>query len=261
MRGEDPAGIDISRVAVSATADGDIVFRIEIPTHSRFTPDMRIRIWLDSDDDPSTGLDGADQFLLADDSVVALYGCADPPTCHTFGTGLTPSLRFSYEGGPTFSVDSRDLRKSKRFRFSVSAYSGILHRPDGSYDFSNWHSDFAPDGAYDVVPSRWWTFDTRALVAKSFSATPATARAGQPFTLRLTTIRTDTGAVLESGKVSCSLRIAGSSVKARTSGLFARRAVCGFDVPVGAKGKRYRAFVTVRTGANAITRLLSGRVR
>ena len=70
--GEDPAGPDITTVTVSS--DGyELTFGVDIPTNRVVTPDFRLRIWLDVDDDRSTGISiegeepsGLDHFLLVD---------------------------------------------------------------------------------------------------------------------------------------------------------------------------------------------------
>jgi hypothetical protein len=253
-RGENASGVDISRVVVSSTSAGDIVFRVEIPTNATFVEGMRVRVWIDADGNPATGHEGVDYFLLADDDVAALYSCANPPTCDVFDQSSTRSFRFSYREGATFKVDRRYLGNTKRFRFFAAAYEGIVQKP-GKYDLSNARYDFAPrEGG-------WWTFDTSALDARSFSVTPATPRAGKSFVLRLAAARTSTGALVTSGKVSCSLRIGGRAVKTHTSGFVGHRALCAYDVRSDAKGKRYRATISIRVGPYTIARALSGRVR
>jgi hypothetical protein len=252
-RGENPGAIDVSRVVVSSTSSGDLTFRVEIPTNPTFAEGMRVRIWIDSDANPKTGRDGFEYFLLADDDVAAAYGCANPPTCDVFHQVPANSFRFSYRDGATFVVNRRSLGNTKRFRFFTAAYEGIVQQP-GKYDLSNARYDFAPRAG------TWWTFDSRALVVRAFTATPATPASGRPFALRLSTVRTDTGAALTSGVVSCSLRIGGQRLTPRSTVFVKRRAVCAYDVPAGASGARYRAKITVRAGANAVSRSLAGRV-
>jgi hypothetical protein len=95
---------------------------------------------------------------------------------------------------------------------------------------------------------------------KALSASPNVPRAGHAFTLRLTAIRTATGAALATGKVSRSLRIGGTTVRPRSSGFVGGRAVCAYDVPAGSGARPYTAKVTARSGANAVARSLSGYV-
>jgi hypothetical protein len=261
-RSENPAGIDISRVVVTSNAYGEIVFRVDIPTDSTFTDDMRIRIWVDSDDDPTTGLHstgagllgGGDYFLLADNFGAELYGCSNPPACDTFGPKQQFSFGFSYRDGATFTIDADDLGKTKRFRFAVSAYDGLVYTPDVGYDFTNAHFDVAPG------LNEWWTYDTRALLAKRFSATPTRARAGKQFTLALTTVRTDTGAVAR-GRVSCSFKTGGRSLAPRSRGFVRDAARCAFDIPASSRGKRFRSSITVVAAGHTLTRSVSGRIR
>ena len=252
-RGEG-VGIDISRVVVSSTNDGELVFRVDMPTHAALTDDMRIQIWIDTDLDRRTGHEGGEYFLLADDEGSALYACQNPPACDVFAPPSSDAVRFSYGGGgATFTVDPRFLERPKRFRFSVSAIDGIASGPNG-YDYTNAHYDFAPR------KGQWWTFDTRALIVKALSASPNVPRAGHAFTLRMAAIRTATGAALATGKVSCSLRIGVKTIRPRSSGFVGGRAVCAYDVPVGSSGRPYTTKITARDGANAVARSLSGYV-
>jgi hypothetical protein len=248
-RGESPDALDVSKVVVSSTADGLLVFRVEIPTNSTFTEDMRLEIPLDVDLDATTGQEGMDAFLLAEDGVEALYACQNPPTCDVFDQPRDARVDFSYRSGATFTLDAGALHSRTRFRFRVGAYEHVL-----TNDLVGAHIDFAPrEGG-------WWTFDSRALVTKSLTASPKTPRAGATFVLRLAALRTATGSLLARGSVSCAFRIAGRKVAPRSSGFVRHRAVCSYDVPAGTRGSLYRAAITVRAGASAVSRSLSGRV-
>ena len=258
-RGENPGAIEVSRVVVSSTTDGEIVFRIGLPTKPAFTDDMRIEIWIDADLLRDTGMKndqlhvGGDYLVVVSHEVTTLYGCENPPACDVFAPVPLAEVQLAYREGATITLAARHLKHSKRFRFSVLAADGIGGSPN-DLDSIPAHVDFAPrEGA-------WWTFDTRALVVTSFSATPRTPVPGRPFALRLTTIRTGSGAALAAGTISCSLRIGGHAISPHSSEFVRRRAVCAFDVPSGTRGLRYRAAITVRARANAVSRSLSGRV-
>jgi hypothetical protein len=267
--GEDPQGPDITSVAVTADEDRLLTFRVSIPSRPVLTEDMRVRIWLDLDDDRTTGLTverlaGFDYFLLVDRwelglGMVGVFSCSGNSCGGGPGGpwGEQTSLRFSYANGATFSVDAAELgsKRLERIRFSVETTSGVAFDPLARrYDFTNAHQDFAPEEGGS------WTYESRALLVKSFSATPATPRAGKPFALRLTAVRTDTGAVLARGKVSCSFMTAGRTLKPRAGGFVGRRAVCVFVVPMGTKGQRFRSSLSVRVRGNSIARSLSGTI-
>ena len=64
--GEDFAAPDIRTVVASNDDGGLLTFRIDIPSHPELTEDLRIRVWLDTDADPETGVQGADRYLLVD---------------------------------------------------------------------------------------------------------------------------------------------------------------------------------------------------
>jgi hypothetical protein len=52
--GEDPSGPDITSVVVSADANGGLSFRVNVPNRPTLTQDLRMRIWLDADDDATS---------------------------------------------------------------------------------------------------------------------------------------------------------------------------------------------------------------
>jgi len=279
--GEDPAGPDIGTVVVSNDDNGKLTFRVEIPSHPELTEDMRIRLWLDSDANSSTGLEvdgvqGADRFLLVDRwelglGEVGLFTCAGS-TC-AGGKALPSesgtSLRFSYRDGATFTVDAIDLgiEPLQRMRFSIEVWTGIGFDPiTRRYDFTNARPDFAPNGA-----GRWlgdpsaqgedtWVYESQTMYVTRFSVQPANPRAGRQFSLRLALIRTDTGAPLTSGTVSCSARIAAKALRPRSSGFVGSRAVCVYSIPATAQGRTFRTTISVGVAGAKLTRTISGLV-
>lgn len=286
--GEDPAGPDITTVSVSNDDAGELTFRVALPSHPILTEDLRIRIWLDYDDDPATGLDGLrnglDHFLLVNPGSLGvgeagLFVCQ--PNYDQSGqrvgsmcsggreSAMRASLRFSYDKGAVFSFDSEKLKRTepftigslKRFRFLVEVWSGIRYDPaTRTWDFTNAHWDFAPTEKQFPSRDEYWVYESRPLLVKSFSATPATPRAGGSFALRLAAIRTDTGAALTSGTVSCSFKLAGQTLRPRSARFVGRRAVCVFAIPTSARGRRFRTAISVQSGGTRLTRSLSGRV-
>jgi hypothetical protein len=254
-KGEDPGELDIARVVVGSSEDGEIAFRIELPTNPTFTDDMRIRVAIDTNDEKAMARRENEYFFLVDNYGANLYACRNPPMCDVFGPRLWRSFGFSYAAGAaTFSTELDDLGGVKRLRLRAIAYDGIAITPGVGYDFTNAHVDFAPEA------ERWWTYDTRALVAKSFSASPASPRAGRPFSLSLTTVRTDTGAIAR-GPVSCSFKLAGKTLTARAHGFIGRRARCAFDIPATSRGARFRSSISVAVAGHALTRSISGRIQ
>jgi hypothetical protein len=264
--GENRAGPDITTVRVSSDGGGLVTFRVGVPTNPVLTEDMRLRIWLDADDDRTTGLaveglEGLDHFLLVDAwqlgfGAAGLYGCTGS-TCSGGRRGPDSTLRFTYENGATFTIDAAELglRRLERLGFSVVVTAGIRFDPvERKYDLTNATVDTAPD------EGRLWTYDARLLRVTSFSATPAVPQAGKPFVLRMTAVRTDTGAALARGTVSCSTRIRGRPTRVRTRRFVGTHAVCGFDIPKHTRGQRFRSTIGVVRGGAQVTRSLSGRI-
>jgi len=184
--GEDPAGPDITTVTTSS--DGYVLtFRVAIPTNLTFTPDFRLRVWLDADDSLETGVGfedgptGLDHFLIVDPTrfdqgEAKLYDCEG--TVCGGGAGWS-SLDFSHASGATLTTDAHSLglERIDRLRFAVVVTTGIVLGPAG-YDFSNAHFDFAPDApeAFDIQPM--WTFTARPLQVTTFRPAPASRGPG-----------------------------------------------------------------------------------
>jgi hypothetical protein len=262
-RGEDPDGPDIATVVVSASSS-DLRFRVSVPNRPVLTDDMRIRIWLDADDDRDTGLilegvkTGLDHFLLVDRwelglGKVGLFRCAGS-VCS--GGAEAAQVSFGYSDGTgTFDVDTSDLGSSRpgRLRFSVEVLSGVVFDPVARrYVFTDVRRDEAP------ASGSFWTFDARPLAVRAFSASPEVARAGSPFTLRLRVLPADPARPVA---VACSLRVGGRLVRPRARGFARGTARCTFAVPAGAAGKQFRGVISVASGSERVTRARAGTVR
>jgi hypothetical protein len=270
--GEDPAGPDITSVAVANDRMGELTFRVSIPNRPVLTEDLRLTLRVDWDDSAATGLtvegqQGVDMLIVVDRGLhgfgqAAIGGCSG----NSCSTGVDPDvLRFSYEAGvATFALDTvRFEVPLKRLRFRVEVLSGVLFDPGPPrrWDLTNAHIDRAPE--LSEVPSRTdsWVYDSRPLLVRSFSRAPLTPRAGKPFALRLTATRTDTNAVVRRGRVVCSMKLRGKPLRARSQGFVGQRATCGYAIPKDASGKRYRGTISVRVNDATVSRSLAGRVR
>ena len=283
--GEAPGSPDITKVVVSNDDKGELSFRLDVPSHPALTEDMRIFIYLDYDDHATTGLDeGLDHRLVVDVGTVG-FGAAGlafcgytPPSCGVVqgwrGFGELASLRFSYENGvAVFSFDTTKLARQEplrigrleRLRFWVKVESGVRYDPvTRRWDFTDWRRDVAPTeppaGRGFPTRDQFWIYESRPLLVKDFSTTPARPRAGKPFALRLAAIHSDTGAALTTGAVSCSSTIAGKPLRPRSRGFVGERAVCTFAIPASAKGRTFRSTISVLSGGTKLTRSVSGRV-
>jgi hypothetical protein len=256
--GEDALAPDISSVVVASGAQ-ELSFRVNIPNRPTLTDDMRLRIWLDADDDLSTGLTvpdhlGVDYFILVDRWELGL-GVARLFTCTESVCSGGSQVRASYAAGGSFSVRAAELRikRRQRIRFRVESSSGWAYDPVKGYDSTNVHADGAPD------QGRFWTFDMRRLVVRSFSATPRTPHAGARFVLRMNAIQTATGNPA-AGKVACVFRIAGARLRTSKSAFVGGRALCVFDIPFTAKTKKFRTSIAISVGADRIQRSIAGTI-
>jgi hypothetical protein len=273
--GEDPIAPDVGTVVVTSDS-GLLTLRIEIPSHPLLTDDLRIRVWLDTDADPQTGLQGADRYLIVDRweyglGEAALFACGT--TCDggkTLPMRAGPPLRFAYSNGATFTVLAADLgiRGPQRVVFWIEAWSGIGFDPvTRRYDLTNARSDFAPDGAARRLgnPSAQgeedaWTHDSGSMYASSFTAQPTKPRAGKQFILRLAAITTDTGSPVTSGTASCSMRIAGKPLRPTSKAFADGAAVCTFSIPASTKGKEFISTIVLRSQGETLPRTVSGQV-
>jgi hypothetical protein len=251
--GDDPAGADITHIAISNDRRGVLTFHVAIPSRPTFTDGMRVRIMLNADDDPATGYFGMDYSLIADSLGAHIFGCSDPPACADFGELPRGSLSFTYAGGATFSISADELGGTKLFGFIVETWDGLVYTPGTGYDFRDAHWDLAPD-------YNWWAYDTRALYAQSFSTTPARPRAGIPLTLHLVAYSTATATPVTKGQARCTMMIAGQRLKPRSQTFADEEAFCVFDLPARSSGQRFRSTISVLTGGSRLTRSVSGRI-
>ena len=242
--GENPAAPDISTIVVSNNDAGIISFKINVANRPTLSPDMLVVMWVDSDNNPQTGDPdslGAEYLILLGQGEITLLQWAGDDYV------LAPSavsLIFAYQGGPTITVSAAELGNTKRFGFAARVISGITFDPvTGDADFAAAVQDDAPAGAagfykYEVKVGR------ATLNVRNFSTVPARPVAGKPFAMRLQAARSDTGAVVQGGRVTCVGRVGAARVVG--SGRFVgRQAVCTFRIPATAKGKTFRGSITI----------------
>ena len=129
----------------------------------------------------------------------------------------------------------------------AAAASGVTLSPTGEPDYTNVHLDFAPDLGHGLH-----NYDVRiappSLVVRSFRSSPARPRAGRRYTVSAAVTRSDTGAAIQSGRVTCRATIAGRSLTGRPA-LAGGRASCSFAIPASARGKTIRGSMTVVSGS------------
>ena len=122
-------------------------------------------------------------------------------------------------------------------KFGVLVFSGIAIDPATSdLDFTNAVADIAPAAGAGLY-SYQVKITPPTLVVKGLRPTPKSPKAGQPFTLRLVAARSDTGASVQNGRVTCLGRVGNARLKAQVQRVQGGAAVCTWNIPPTAKGK------------------------
>jgi hypothetical protein len=262
--GENPAAPDITTLTTSNTDAGLVTFRVAIPNRASLTQDMLVLLFVDTDANPQTG----DPESLGADYVVQVFG-GEAALFRWDGTDFTrragdppaTSLIFAYQGGVSITISAAELGNTKKLGFAVIAISGVTTDPaTGDVDFTNAVADVAPaSGAglyqYEVKTAPAW------LVVKSLKPSPARPAAGKPFTLRLVATRSDTGAAVQNGRVTCVGKVGSARLKAQVQRVQGGAAVCTWTIPAGAKGKTFRGSVAVVFEGLRASQGFAGKIR
>jgi hypothetical protein len=246
--GENPAAPDITTLTTSNTDAGLVTFRVTIPNRATLTQDMLVLLFVDSDANAQTG----DPESLGADYVVQVFG-GEAALFRWDGTDFTrragdppaTSLIFAYQGGVSVTISAAELGNTKKLGFAVIAISGVTTDPTtGDVDFTNAVADTAPAAGAGL-----YQFDVKTqparLVVKSLKPSPAKPAAGSSFTLRLVATRSDTGAAVQNGRVTCVGRVGSARLKAQVQRVQGGAAVCTWTIPASAKGKTFRGSVAV----------------
>lgn len=260
--GENPAAPDITTVVVSNTDAGLITFKINIPNRPTFTQDMLIALEVDSDNNPATGSpDGTDyalEFFLGEAALFRWDGSnftrrpGDPPFT---------SLITSYQAGLTLNISAAELGNTKAFKFSAIAIGGIVIDPTtNDLDFTNAAGDAAPAVGAGLYPYEV-KITPPTLVVRSLKPVPARPVAGRAFTLRLVAARSDTGAVVQNGRVACVGRVGNVRLRAQVQRVQGGAAICTWNIPPNARGKVFRGSVTVSFEGLKAAQSYTGKIR
>jgi hypothetical protein len=233
--GEDANAPDITTIGVSNDNAGLITFRINISNRPTMTADMTVLTFLDTDRKASTGDSqdaGAEYVLELDPGSVTLYKW-DGSTYNAASS--QSSVTFGYDaGGATIRVSAHDLANTKGFNFYTVAISGITTDAQGNADFTNSHSDPAPDTGHGVFTYPVLTKLT--LSVKAFTIGPKPAKAGKKFVASLAANESDTSGPVESGTVACSATVGGKHLSATAHRIANGVASCSWSVPRSATG-------------------------
>jgi hypothetical protein len=250
--GEDPAAPDITTIVVSNDDAGIVSFRINIPNRPTLAQDMLLEIWINTDNNTATGdpdLAGVDYVMQVVQGEIVLYRWDGTGFTRRFGDPSAVTLSFSYQAGITVRISATELGNTKAFRFFVDTVSGLVFDPVTEELTCGiaplpCPSDIAPGGGaglylYTVVIAK------PTLVVRRVTTSPAAPRSGRPFTLRMVAARSDTGAVLQNGRVTCVGRAGTARLKAQVARVVGGAVVCTWLIPVKAKGKTFKGSATV----------------
>ncbi len=262
--GETPGAPDITRIVVSNTDAGMITFRINVPNRPQLGQDMLLDLFVDTDFNVATGspdIPGVDYVIELARGEVNLYKWDGSNFTRRFGDPPAVSLRYTYSGGFTVSISAAELGNTKRFRFYIEVIGGIVVDPvTGDLDFTNALGDAAPGGGAGFFPYTVILAKPTLLVRK-VATTPKAPTAGKRFTMTATVARSDTGAVLRSGRVTCVGRAGTQALKAQVARVVNGAVTCTWLIPKKAKGKPFRGSAAVVFEGLRATRSFSARIR
>lgn len=261
--GEDATAPDITTLTVSNDDAGIISFRVNVPNRPTLGQDMLFELWVDSDNNGATGspdVGGADYVVQLVRGEVSLYKWDGTDYTRRFGDPSAVTLNFSYQAGLTVRISAAELGNTKTFKFFVVAISGLVVDPvTGDLDGANSKADVAPGGGVGLYP---YTVNVAkpTLVVRGVTTTPRVPKAGATFTMRLTAARSDTGAVLQNGRVTCVGRAGTARLRAQLARVQGGAVVCTWLIPANAKGKTFRGSATVVFEGLSASRSISRKI-
>lgn len=262
-KAQDPQAPNITTIVVSNNDPGMITFRINVPNRPQLGADMLFDVFVDADRRATTGsasLAGVDYVIELAGGDINLFKWDGTNFTRRGGDPSAATLSYSYHRGVTIRISAADLGNTRGFRFFVAATSGVAVDPDtGDLDFSNSHDNTAHPSAGGLYSFAVKMRPVR-LVVRQVTSAPAAPGAGKPFSVRLTAARSDTGARLRSGQVTCVGRLGGTTLPSGTPHFAGTAAVCTWKIPQSAKGKRFVGKVAVEFEGQRIAGDVSARV-
>jgi hypothetical protein len=259
-RSELPNAPDITTVVVSNTDASAISFKLNIAGVTRLAQGMLIGIDIDADNNRATG--SQDPLSPGADYAIQLFG-GSADLFQWDGTNFSRSASSPPQTTLVFNeltirINASELGNTKRFNFGTTVITGIVVDSNGEPDFTNASVDFAPDLGHG-----FWNYTVRIaplrLVARRFSLTPGRPQAGRILMARLAVIRSDTGAAVRAGRVTCAASVAGRRIAGR--GRFVgNEARCTWQVPSSARGRRITGSITVVFEGRRVSRSFAATV-
>jgi hypothetical protein len=253
--GEDVNAPDIANVVVSNDDAGMITFQVNIPNRPALTPDMFMLIFIDSDNNSTTGDEGVEYVIDLEPGQVGLFQWNG---ANYVAAASQTSLTYSYANGATIRISANDLGKTKAFQFAVIAISGFALDASGNPDTTNIKRDFAPDPGHGLFTYQVLT--KVILKVTALTIAPRPAKAGRPFTVSMAATQNTTNGPVTTGTVSCAASIAGKRLAATTHALRNGIAICTWRLPATAKGRIVRGLITLSVPGASTTRGFSARV-
>ena len=250
----DLIGPDITAVEVTNTRSGTITFRATIANYASLPPHSIISLLFDLDKNNVTGdqgfeyaisyeVDPAGQSRL----IFERYEESQFTLVEIPATNLSATFA---AGALTVTIPRSELANTTTFDFGLFAVVFNANESDVA-------GDVGPDSGI-------WTYDLDGLPAPRLSApklvlSPKSPVAGRPFSVSAVVTRSDTGAVITTGSVTCNVRLGKTSLRA--AGRFrAQSARCTMAIPRTAKGKTLSGSLTVRTAGAVVTKRFTFRV-
>ncbi len=223
----DPAGdsksaADLTGIAAASDDAGKITFTLTYANRpSGLTDDDQVQIWLDADDNASTGDNGFDYVLVLEKPGAFLKQATPSGLVNAPDTTVSGSV-----DGRTASVNRREVANTAKFDFFV--------RTVAKSDLSG---DEAPD-ANDRVFVFSLTAARPTQIARVFN--PKTPKAGAAFTVTVPILRLDDGSTVLLPSVTCKGTLNGHAIRSVVT-----PSQCVWKLPKSAKGKRLAVTITV----------------
>ena len=257
--GEDASAPDITSIDVSNTDAGLITFHIAISNRPTFTSDMAVLVWLDTDANAATGDPqslGAEYVIELDSGAVGLFKWNG--TTYDNAPSST-TLTYAYDAsGATIHIGTQDLDGTKAINFGADAISGITTDASGNADFTNAHSDLAPDPGHGFF--NYSVLTKLTLKQTAFAYTPKPAKSGARLTATLAATESDTSGPVAGATISCVATIKGVKLRA-THSLANGVASCFWKVPKTAKGKTLIGSITITLKGTTLAHGFTTKVR
>jgi hypothetical protein len=242
--GEIAGAPDITTLTVSNSDAGLLTFRVNVPNRPALDQGTIFEIWVDSDNNASTGsadTGGADYVMQLVRGEISLFRWDGTDYSRRAGDPSAVTLNFAYQGGVTVRISAAELGNTKVFKFFVFVATGCTVDPTNQdLDCANALADGAPGGGSGLYQYEVKITPPTLLVKRVNAGRPT---AGKPFTLRMMTARSDTGATVQNGRVTCIGRVGNARLRATVQRVIGPWATCTWKLPPNSKGKRFRGSV------------------